>query len=363
MNKISTIIIIILVIFSIACEKQEPVQKNQYMFHCLLIEGDAPKIKVWKTLPTFPKYAFDVLYFEQEGLGYSNETKNSNFLMNIKCNNETYDNFETKIIEVKNTNNYSLNPPNGNYEINYLTNNEIEAKPGDNFEVQVDILEMDYYTNTQTIIETLKAKTIIPKKINIDVAQQPDLIKKRDDYIDTALVYEVSFDDPVGSNYYYMLVYSIDVGSASLESIDLDSLWLNHAVNYEYEQNPNQTRITVISENSQIMSEAIGNQSDFSLNSRGVLFNDERFNGSKKKIILSVPTYYTNSSQYLFIDLLHVNENYYNYYYALYKQNEWKEENLYAEPVQLYTNIENGLGVFAGASLSRQILKIESKPQ
>ena len=67
-------------------------------------------------------------------------------------------------------------------------------------------------------------------------------------------------------------------------------------------------------------------------------------------------------TKYLVAELMHVSKEFYNYYTTLSNQRN-SQFDIYSEPTQLYTNIENGLGVFAGASMSTNNLKIIPKPE
>jgi len=339
-----------------ACEKQEPLTSNDYMLHCLLIEGEAPKIKIGRTLKTITDYPFDLLYYDQ--LGYQPDDYNSELEITIKNNELIYDLFELEYIQdIKDT---PSDIPLSFNQISYLTNKEIEIKPGADFEIQADIFGQNEDFNW-VVKETLRAKTIIPERVSLDVSQLANSASPMEDYFTNAMVYEISFNDVAEkNNYYYLIVYKINPGTVDINNVNLDSLWLDRSIGSYQDYDPDRPNMRVLRNHG---GEAIfvGFELENTLPFDGLLLDDEQFNGTKKVITLELDTFYDGSG-YLFIDLLHISEEYYNYYYALVKQNENREENIYAEPVQLYTNIENGLGIFAGASLSRQILKIESKP-
>jgi hypothetical protein len=54
----------------------------------------------------------------------------------------------------------------------------------------------------------------------------------------------------------------------------------------------------------------------------------------------------------MYVVLLSVSESYFRYLKATEFQ-ENNEDNPFATPVQVYNNIENGLGIFAGYSISK----------
>ena len=366
MIRIKYIILIIIAIIFIACEKQEAVQKTNYMLHCLMVEGEAPKIIACKTLEVFPEYPFDILYYDY--LNYSDELKNTEFTINIKNNHlvfNKFENIEEDITSDNNQNNWG-SIPNGNTSINYLTNKEIKIKPGDNYEIQVDIYGYDYDNKKMAIVEILKAKTKIPTHVGIEVSQMPNITRedKYGDYSVSYLYYKTILDDPANEkNYYYLLPYMVELlPEDDINTLDFDSLWFANGKRDGYSDlNVNTFNIEGLYPND--------NKDNNYKNEyfKGYLFSDETFDGKIKEINLLLQEYRYNSSgdrtSYAVFELYHLSEEYYRYYYAHQNQQEWKEENLYREPVQLYTNIQNGLGIFAGASLSRQIMKIESKPE
>lgn len=98
----------------------------------------------------------------------------------------------------------------------------------------------------------------------------------------------------------------------------------------------------------------------------GAMFSDELF-GAKGEYQLSIYTY-TYSNEYdtmgnaygfneLKILLKSVSENYYKYVvsYQLYQQSNG---NPFSEPVQIYNNIKNGYGIFAGYSGTEWLIKL-----
>lgn len=83
---------------------------------------------------------------------------------------------------------------------------------------------------------------------------------------------------------------------------------------------------------------------------KSLVFSDALFNG--KTIALKIGFAYNNNVDHTIVSLRSVSENYYRFKKSLYRY----EENSYADiwntsnPVGLYSNIENGFGIFAGYS-------------
>jgi hypothetical protein len=61
------------------------------------------------------------------------------------------------------------------------------------------------------------------------------------------------------------------------------------------------------------------------------------------------------------VEVLHISEELYQYLYTQYLQIN-NITDVYSEPVQVYSNIDNALGIFASASMEVKYLKFESKP-
>lgn len=101
-----------------------------------------------------------------------------------------------------------------------------------------------------------------------------------------------------------------------------------------------------------------------------LLFNDEQINGKTHTIELMyyAPQYLSHNQLYIYphIDFLlfrSVSKDYYLYYTTLFKQiNNRRPDLLFgiAEPSPVYTNIQNGFGVFAGYSEDNRIFEVDS---
>ena len=87
------------------------------------------------------------------------------------------------------------------------------------------------------------------------------------------------------------------------------------------------------------------------------LFDDEIFNGTEKEISIDFfaynkPTEYT-------LELTSVSESYYTYIRSLRAHYDNQDQFIFAgEPVQVFTNIENGLGVLGSMSVDTMLLEL-----
>jgi len=93
--------------------------------------------------------------------------------------------------------------------------------------------------------------------------------------------------------------------------------------------------------------------------SYGVLFSDDRINGNTYEFGLYMYSYYFSyqDTTNMIIYLNSISEDYYKYSISYLRHQEAKE-NPFAEPVQVYNNISNGYGIFAGFSSSSDTLKL-----
>lgn len=88
-----------------------------------------------------------------------------------------------------------------------------------------------------------------------------------------------------------------------------------------------------------------------------LLFSDEIFNGKSYMLNFKTNDYSTDTEE-LIVTLKSLDEARYRYLRSKELQN-WNEGNPFAEPVNVYNNIENGYGIFGGYSSDIYILNIE----
>ena len=87
------------------------------------------------------------------------------------------------------------------------------------------------------------------------------------------------------------------------------------------------------------------------------LFDDEMFNGTEKEI--SIDFFVYNKPLEYTLELTSVSESYYTYIRSLRAHYDNQDQFIFAgEPVQVFTNIENGLGVLGSMSLDTMLLEL-----
>ncbi|MCW5910510.1 MAG: DUF4249 domain-containing protein [Cyclobacteriaceae bacterium] len=168
--------------------------------------------------------------------------------------------------------------------------------------------------------ETVFAQTNIPHPVPImDVTV--DTIMK--DYGYAEVVANIKFNDPPEKNYYQ--VY------ASVKMIV--QLW-----------DPNGMKTDTVT----YLYPLYLSQSE--LEESAAVFNDLKFNGTTAKVSVRLNYWPHGTMLEQHIILLHLNEAYYNYEVTRRLQEQTQGDPFFAQPVQVFSNITNGMGIFAGCA-------------
>jgi len=193
--------------------------------------------------------------------------------------------------------------------------------------------------------ESVTATTTIPRPIQITEIQSGDFIPPPSDDLLGKRMINVHFKDPVNElNYYGISIYAKLKVTDSLRQVSLLQTLptpLNpvYAEDYYAEDFRNGGYI----------------HQEFT-----ILFNDRLFNGLDN--VFSVWCYEGETSwngkvEGYRVILKSISEEYYNYRVTYNLQQKAKRDP-YAQPVQVFNNINNGFGIFAGYSVSRVDHKI-----
>jgi len=167
----------------------------------------------------------------------------------------------------------------------------------------------------------------------------------RDSCFDTYNIYydvKLTLKDPANSpNYYSVMVYSKRTEYYIEEYPD----GTTKEISYDYLQQ--------LYLNSNDASVALA---DFDLSGEGawgeeIMFSDEIFDGKTYTFNFEIDNGFssTDENQELIFVLKHLSETQFKYQVSRELQN-WNDGNPFAEPVQVYNNIKNGYGIFAGYS-------------
>ncbi len=208
------------------------------------------------------------------------------------------------------------------------------------------------YENLQSVNSEITLKN--PEKIiSIDTILEINSYNYEDgyDYTDYRMKFKIKIKDKIDENNYYFI-----------------SLMKKETI-YNFDEQPpvmtgyNDTYIHFDS-NDPIFER---NQGYFSLNGMyGLVFSDELFNGQEYIIninssILNENYYNSNYSSVtplLVVSLLTVNQDIYRYITS-FNLNQQSGDNPFSQPVQIFSNVEKGLGLFSGYTMDVDTLLVE----
>jgi len=192
--------------------------------------------------------------------------------------------------------------------------------------------------------EPIRATNSIPETVLIESVQFENTLEKTED--DLALVncdVAVDFSDPVGNTNYYHLSFFQELVKYSLDQ-NGDTIFQQVMLNLPIEINP-------VDENAPITKY---------IDKRSFLFDDQSFNGEKMSLSFTGNYEFSQKNfipRRFLVELRSVSEEYFLYRTTLTQQNNNRQDPL-SEAVQLYHNIQNGCGIFAGYSANSRFFEL-----
>lgn len=174
------------------------------------------------------------------------------------------------------------------------------------------------------------AKSSAPRSVPIQSIQTEEITRDSSTSLYFLNINTTILDQQGEQNYYHLQLYYQQIGSRSSTS---------GLVNKPDSFIPIPIRNTN-SENSTIVAD---------INKNGVLFTDDQLDGMPLNMQFQtvLDREYTGENPQIIGELRTVSKDYYLYYTSLTRQLENKDRP-FAEPVIVFNNIENGLGIFAG---------------
>jgi hypothetical protein len=194
--------------------------------------------------------------------------------------------------------------------------------------------------------EAVSGQVSIPSSIGLSGIQKMENVIVQD-YTYTKI--RITFDDPPGQNFYRISFFQSGLGydwNSSAQEIT----WIEYPFWVSY-QDPNSNSVD---------GSLIGMET--------LLLSDEFFDGKEYSLDILVDSYYFDQyqseyDQFFKVKLHHVSKDYYWFAVSLESYYEGSDFDFFTQPVQVYTNIENGLGIFASyQSAVDSIFMIEGKP-
>lgn len=229
------------------------------------------------------------------------------------------------------------------YTVHYYVS-KTRAKSGKKYSVKI---------NT-SFGDQLSAETIIPEPVSILAIDTifENTINSGENTMDKKETYKIRIQDPVGKNYYRITMrkrYGRNQGDNTVKISErhgaLRFFYMDSIFSYFNEDEENE-----------IFKAA---------NNSFLIFNDEKIEGEEYELELYrelTESYYGTSkgdfTQYV-IELHSLTKEGYTYLKTVDIQSQL---NTIEEPVLSYTNIENGVGIFAGYSASQKVITIGEYP-
>jgi len=213
----------------------------------------------------------------------------------------------------------------------YLNNGLYKAttqKPssGDRYKIKVTVPGMG----------TAETESYIPPKTNIISIDTASVMRTDiDGYKREYLEFRVKFKDNPDENNYYLLE-PMQIQICTYDNYEGDTIidTMQHIMSFE-------------SNDPSVVDHLWG---------KGLLFNDNLFNGNTYEFVLSAGKYF-NCTTSICINLKSISEGYFKYLATCYKHMEanWDP---FMEKISVYTNVEGGVGIFGGYSLATDTIVV-----
>jgi len=227
-----------------------------------------------------------------------------------------------------------------------------KAEPGKMYKLEV----------THSNYKTTTCETSIPMPINILSIDTITKTEVTNGYTTNTFQLKIKFQDPPGEKNYYRLIYKSICGRAITKNNTQNDSSIVIAVN-----NLNVARY--FTSDDPVINPSSEDANDFLFGSPSNNFNiftDELIEGKEHELTIDDYSYVYESSNIntsigefftLSVELQSITPEAYSYLKSV-NASTYYNGDLFSEPVQVFTNIENGIGVFAGFSVrSKSISK------
>lgn len=183
-------------------------------------------------------------------------------------------------------------------------------------------------------LTSIETKDAIPTKVAISKIDTQDVVNS--DGWEQKQV-ELTFNDPTGTNY-----YMVEVRINFIYKNDPDVVYSNWQTAYISSLDPN---IATKTGNGEFYAEQM-------------ILADSRFDGKEYTFRFNMDKWYLDeqSESKVYVRLYSLSESAYNYFTSLQRYQQVQGD-FFATPVQVYSNVEGGFGIFGGASIESIQLK------
>ncbi len=265
-------------------------------------------------------------------------------------NDETFDNVNNADVSVYINGVFKekmANTQDGLYQTSFIPNQ------GDTVEIKATASGLDD-VNSKTIVSyqpdiisldtTLKSMTITPNLTYSSVNGGPFTVDTTGYSVNFDLNVKIKIKDNGSINNSYRLEPSL--------------IYPNDSSKYFYSNSVYTTFDGILSENQNGVSDFLDISGSYNMYG---IFTDEIFNGKEFTVSCTIhcSLYYSLSNlheNYLYINLQEINSDYYNYLYT--RDMSINSEGPFSEPVQIYSNINGGIGILGSYSNSNNSTKI-----
>lgn len=223
---------------------------------------------------------------------------------------------------------------------------------------------LEYELNIEINEQTISGRAIVPEPIRIKSIDTSTVYFETDfTYGDTEWKQvEIKFIDPPEHNYYNLTFYRLE-WQKSYQNVDGASVLVDSFLVMR-EQTQLHINDADIEESSFEVLE--DDQLNFYGTFLGVDFSDQNFNGREVSIEVNFDPYtftkMANSNylanDYFYVKLSTLSEDWFVYHQSL-DAFQSTRDNPLAQPVQIHSNIQNGIGIFAGSSSHFDSLEIK----
>jgi hypothetical protein len=214
---------------------------------------------------------------------------------------------------------------------------------------------------------TVTCETSIPTPITIESIDTINKIDVSNVYSNSQLQFKTKFKDPSGEKNYYRLVYKKLTGTASnkynqyADTSNMINVYIENIGSYIYSEDP-------------ILNPSDEDANDYLFGSPGNAYNiftDNLIDGKEYEISFIDQNYGSPSFapdttigefKIFNIELQSITREAYLYMMSVNAHNFYNSD-FFSEPVQVFTNIENGIGIFAGFSYSSKSISIGQYPK
>jgi len=239
---------------------------------------------------------------------------------------------------------------NGTFVENLVYSKEVNEYLGTYKSSEIPEIGKEYMIEvTESELGKVKANSSVPEHSNVSFASVNKIIWGEDNANSYRYNYSFTLEDAQSDDYYYITM-ALPVLKENEETGEKEFYAFQYA---------------------EILTASLPEQQPYIKN--GILFKDEAFNGSDFEIYGTATTYmhpfgdylppddwlnetYSLDTTQLYIRLHHLSKDLYDFYssHSIKLQNE---DDIYSEPTPIYSNIENGFGIFGGENVT--LMKVD----